>query len=261
MTSLVRIRKFIGYCFHAKTKYRIHSPFVFDLAVNVFEDGSFYPGYKEAERRKKQWLHDRRMINRQMLGAKKSPDLIPVKVFSVAREECISMRYGRLLFRMVQKFKPANILELGTSLGISASYMAAANPDCKIYTIEGCPELALMAEETFNRPAAGQVEIVQGDFDVVLPGVLQRMGSLDMVFIDGNHRKEPVLNYFHQILERVHNDSVLIFDDIHWSAEMESAWHEICAHEKIKVTIDLFQLGLVFFKKELSKEDFIIRYF
>ena len=81
-----------------------------------------------------------------------------------------------------------------------------------------------------------------------------------MIFIDGNHKKDATLNYFQQCLQQMSSNSVLVFDDIHWSDGMEKAWIEIKQHPRVKVTIDLFQMGLVFFREELSKEDFILRF-
>jgi len=257
---VARAQNWLSYLVHAKTKFRIHSPFVYNLIVKVLEDQSFYPAYKEVENRAEILKHDRRSILRPVLGARHSKTLTHNKISAIARKECIRRRYGRLLYRMVHEFKPANILELGTSLGISTAYMSLAYPGSRIFTMEGCDELSMIAEKTFKFLNAGQVEVIKGDFDQVMPGALQRIESLDMVFIDGNHKKEPVLNYFNQILAKVHNDSILILDDIHWSKEMQSAWLEICNHEKVKVTMDLFQIGLVFFKKELSKENFVILY-
>ena len=56
-------------------------------------------------------------------------------------------------------------------------------------------------------------------------------------------------------------ETILIFDDIHWSAEMEKAWAEIKANPSVTLTIDLFFIGLVFVRKaQKEKEHFIIRY-
>ena len=99
-----------------------------------------------------------------------------------------------------------------------------------------------------------------GNFDDVLPKILSEKEKIDFVFFDGNHRKEPTLNYFRQCLDKVHEGSVFIFDDIYWSLEMKEAWSEIKMNEQVTVTLDLFYLGIVFFRKEQVKQHFIIRY-
>ncbi|HCF64382.1 MAG TPA: SAM-dependent methyltransferase, partial [Chitinophagaceae bacterium] len=130
-----------------------------------------------------------------------------------------------------------------------------------VYTMEGAPAIAAVAQQTFQQLQLKNIRLIQGDFDYQLPELLKELDSVDFVYIDGNHRKAPTLDYFHQLLERIHDDSILIFDDIHWSAEMESAWSEICRHPQVTATSDLFFIGIVFFRKEfLVKQHYTIRY-
>lgn len=88
--------------------------------------------------------------------------------------------------------------------------------------------------------------------EVVTPG-------LDLIYFDGNHQKEATLNYFNKLLPLAHNNSVFIFDDIHWSKGMEEAWEEIKAHPRVRVSIDSFFWGLIFFREEQEKEHFTLR--
>jgi predicted O-methyltransferase YrrM len=182
--------------------------------------------------------------------------LVPVK--RVVKNSCIPADLGRILFNMAKYFKPATTVELGTSLGLSTAYLAMGHQQGKVITIEGCPETADSARRNFEHLGLSNIHQYNGSFDEVLPGLLKKLGSVDLFFIDGNHRKEPTLNYFNQCLQHIHNDSVLILDDIHWSREMEETWDAIRAHSAVTVTIDLFRTGLVFFSSGLSKEDFIL---
>ena len=104
------------------------------------------------------------------------------------------------------------------------------------------------------------IEVEVGDFDAILDYVLKNVDQLDMVFVDGNHRKEPTLNYFERCIELAGEDSVFMFDDIHWSYGMNQAWNAIKKDERVSITIDLFWIGLVFFKKDIVKQNFIIKY-
>ena len=170
-------------------------------------------------------------------------------------------KYGQFLFRLAYHFKPNTILELGTSLGITTSYLAFANQNSKVITIEGCTNISSEAKNCFQSLGLNNIETVVGNFDSVLSSRLKTQDSrFDFVFFDGNHKKKPTLNYFNQCLSHATNDSVFIFDDIHWSDEMEEAWEEIKSHPKVIVTIDLFFLGLVFFRKEQAKENFVLRF-
>ncbi len=181
------------------------------------------------------------------------------KVRDIVRNSAKSPKYGQLLFRLAHHLKSEKILELGTSLGISSLYLGLAVPNGQMITLEGCPETAAKAADNFAALQADHIQLITGEFSGTLPQALQELGSLDLAFIDGNHQKQPTLDYFGQCLEYAHNNSLFIFDDIHWSTEMEEAWQEIKDHPAVSVSIDLFFMGLVFFRKEQAKEHFVIR--
>lgn len=181
-------------------------------------------------------------------------------IASLARHAAKPRKLGRLLFRIARYYQPKTILELGTSLGLSSSYLASGAANAKLCTIEGAAPVAAIAERNF-RSLNLQPELVIGNFDQHLGPVLDRMGPVDMAFIDGNHRKEPTLRYFNALMDRMSPSSVLIFDDIHWSPEMEAAWESIRADKRVFLTIDLFFIGLVFIREEFKiKQHFTIRF-
>ncbi len=261
MQQLHIIRNYIKYRFLSRTKYDIHPPFLFDLVTKVFEDRKRYPDYIKIENLKRELIKDKREISVLDFGAGSSIDTGNLKVVGkIARYSSKPKRYARLLYRLIKYFQPDTILELGTSLGISTAYMALAKPNSKVITIEGCPNISAIANETFNKLNIWNIKLKTGEFDTVLPDVLVETGKLDFVFIDGNHRKEPTIKYFEMCLDKAHNNSVFVFDDIHWSQGMTEAWESICSHPSVTLSVDIFAMGLVFFKKELSKEHFIVKY-
>lgn len=226
----------------------------------IYDNRNYYV-FGEIELLRQKLLHDERVIKVKDFGAGSKINSSPErKVKDIAKNSAKDGKYGKLMFRIIQKFKPETLLELGTSLGISAVYQASAAPTSKMITMEGCPQTALIANEVFEKLALKNIETVVGNFDETLPLVLEKFSKLDYVFFDGNHRKEPTMKYFKQCLPKAHNNSVFIFDDIHWSEEMEQAWEEIKSDSALTVTIDLFFVGLVFFRKEQKKQDFIIRF-
>ncbi|HFC01093.1 MAG TPA: class I SAM-dependent methyltransferase, partial [Phaeodactylibacter sp.] len=163
------------------------------------------------------------------------------------------------LFRLVNFYKPKTMLELGTSLGISTLYQASASLNANFITLEGDPEIAKLARFHFEKFKIKNITLVEGQFDHTLLPALQRLKSLDYIFIDGNHRMQPTLSYFEEALKFAHNESVFVFDDIHWSEEMEAAWEKIKAHPQVRISIDLFHMGIVFFRKEKrEKEHFVL---
>ena len=169
-------------------------------------------------------------------------------------------KYSQLLFRLTNHFQPANIIELGTSIGITAAYIAKANTKANVITIEGCPEIAAIALQNFNTLSINNIQQHIGNFDELLPAILSKTETLDFIFFDGNHRKAPTLNYFNQCLQKAKEDTVFIFDDIYWSKEMKEAWLEIKNNPQVTITIDLFFLGIVFFRKEQAKQNFVLKF-
>ena len=182
------------------------------------------------------------------------------KVGDIVLHGSIPEKYGKLLFRMINRYSPDGILELGTSAGISALYLSLPKHSAKVVTIEGCPNVSALAKNTFNYFAIKNIELLNGDFLELLPDAIKKLPSLDFVFFDGNHRKEPTLAYFNQCLKHINNNTIFVFDDIHWSQGMEEVWQEIIANTSVTVSIDIFRLGIVFFRKESRKEHYIVRF-
>ncbi len=247
--------KYIKYWFSAKTAHGIHSPFVFELYNEVINKKGNYYSFDKIELLRRKLLISNKEIDVTDLGTGKSGKRM---LREIAERSAKDKKYCELLFRLAYHFKPNTILELGTSLGISTSYLASANQNAKVITIEGCPNTANEARKNFQSLGLQNIESITGNFDDVLCQL--PIADCQLVFFDGNHKKEPTLKYFSQCLESTHNDSAFIFDDIHWSDEMEEAWEEIKSHPRVSVTIDLFFLGLVFFRKEQAKENFIVRF-
>jgi predicted O-methyltransferase YrrM len=128
--------------------------------------------------------------------------------------------------------------------------------------MEGNPETARYARMTFDALDTKNIELIEGDFDRILPEYLATTTSLpQLVYVDGNHRYGPTISYFHQLLRGIEPNTILVFDDIHWSPEMEQAWAEIRTHPSVRYTIDIFFLGFVFFRDDFKvKQDFMIRF-
>jgi len=205
--------------------------------------------------------HDARELQITDLGAGSSINNSKVKkVSTLAKDALKPPRIAALIARLAADISPALIVELGTCLGITTLYLAKAVPQAKVITIEGCPQTAAIARENFDKANARNIEIRVGDFNDQFPALLEEMDDIGLIFIDGNHRKEATLNYFHLGLTKIHAGSVMIFDDIYWSEGMKEAWDEIKSHSEVAFTIDLFYIGLVFFNKEERKSDYRLRY-
>lgn len=224
----------------------IHSPFVYEFIEKVLNDKKQYDCYSTIEQQRKQLLQNNSAIEVEDFGAGSSVIKTNTRVVAkIAASSLKPKKYSQLLFRIVQHYKPAVVVELGTSFGITASYLAEGNKNTQVFTCEGAQNIAAIAQQTFNVLQLQNIHLQQGDFAETLPLLLQQVKKIDFVFIDGNHRKAPTLTYFEQLLTKAHTETIFVFDDIHWSAEMEQAWKEIQQHPKVTLTIDLFFIGIV----------------
>jgi predicted O-methyltransferase YrrM len=182
------------------------------------------------------------------------------KVCDILKVSSTKAKYGLLLHNIMQYCKPGIVIELGTCLGIGTMYLASGYEKSKVFTIEGSTSLASLAEKNLQKSMLQNINLIKGNFDDVLPGLLKENGGFDLMFIDGNHRKEAVLNYFHTSLPFANDNSLMIFDDIRWSKGMFEAWKKICKNKNIKLSLDLFEVGIIFFCKNLNKQHFYIYY-
>lgn len=182
-------------------------------------------------------------------------------ISSIAKNAEKPAKFGKLFFRMIERFQPETILELGTSLGITTLYLSKARPEAEVITFEGCPETAKVAEHNFAKAGAKNIRTVVGNIDQTLPEVVKTLKKpIDFAYFDANHRYEPTVRYFNDCLPYINNESVFIFDDIYWSEGMTKAWEEIKQHPQVTLAVDLFWIGLVFFRTEQAKEDFTLRF-
>jgi predicted O-methyltransferase YrrM len=263
-TSIQLVKKYFNYYLNAFNSkgHGMHSPFVFDFILNVLNNESNYQPPTEIEQLRKQLLSDSRLIEIQEMGAGSRTNPSTQRTVSqIAKSALKSKRLAQVLFRLVKHYQPQTIVELGTSLGITTSYLSKAKSDSSIITIEGSNSIASIANENFQTLNCNNIQQMRGNFDNLLPPVIAQLSSIDLAYIDGNHRYQPTVNYFHQFLSKAGNQTILIFDDVHWSEEMEKAWEEIKAHPAVQCTIDIFFLGFVFFREDFKvKQDFTIRF-
>jgi len=257
---LHQVLAYIKFLFRSSNQHGVHSPFVFDLLTKCLYVKDEKPAYKKIQAYCKSVLSDQHIIKVTDFGAgSKVFKSNEREVAGIAENAGISLRRAKLLNKLVSYFQFKSGLELGTSVGISTAAIAMDNP-ILLTSLEGCPETAKVAQNYFENFNLKNINLKIGEFDELLDEISRnKTHQVDLIYFDGNHQKSPTLRYFNQLLALAHNNSVFIFDDIHWSPEMEEAWEEIKAHPQVRVTIDSFYWGLVFFRTEQEKEHFTIR--
>lgn len=254
------IKAYLRFLLRATNQHGVHSPFVYHLVTRCFYDKKPRAAYELLKNYREALLRNHDIISVTDFGAgSRVFQSNERKISAIAKNAGISPKRARLLHRLVSYFKPENVLELGTSLGLATSALASGHPSAQITTLEGCAQTAGVAKKQLEAFGLTQVKFALGEFEKTLAALEVPHRKFDLIYFDGNHQKDATLRYFETLLPTAHNDSVWVFDDIHWSPGMEAAWEAIKAHERVTVTVDTFQWGLVFFRKEQEKQHFSIR--
>lgn len=262
-SALQLAKKYTGYYWQALNSkgHGVHSPFVFNFIKFIKNDKKQYSCYDSIEKLRKSLLQDKNIIEVQDFGAGSTVIKTNQRVVKkMAASSLKPKKFAQLLFRMVQYYQPQTMVELGTSFGITSSYIANGNKNGKLYTLEGSPSIASIARNNFKTLGVHNIQLIEGDFKNTFQPLLAGLSQVDFAFVDGNHKKEPTISYFQELLKKSTEQTILVFDDIHWSREMEEAWEIIKTNEQVTLSIDLFFIGIVFLKNDFKvKQHFSIR--
>ncbi|WP_310794618.1 class I SAM-dependent methyltransferase [Hymenobacter sp. HSC-4F20] len=259
---LFQIISYFRFLVRSGNAHGLHSPFVFGLYAHVINHTGHFAAYEAVEARRRELLTDPTRIQVRDFGAgSRTGAGRQRRLRDIARTAAKPPKLGQLLFRLVNQFQPRTVVELGTSLGLTTAYLSAANSRARVLTFEGCPATAEVARETFQSLGLANIRLVEGNLDDTLAPTLATLAEpVDFAFFDGNHRYEPTLRYFEQLNQHRSEHSVFVLDDIHWSGEMERAWEAIRQHPDVTLTLDLFYIGLVFFRRNQPKQHFTLRF-
>jgi len=251
--------KFILHFLTAKNThgFGVHSPYVFHFTKFVLDNNGTYYIFSTIEKIRSKLKKDKRRLTVIDFGTGSKTEIL---VSEIATRSVKSNKYGQLLYRLSDYIQARNILELGTSVGLTTSYLAAPSSVSRVVSLEGSQQIADVAIENFKLLVLKNIQIIIGNIDQTLTGVLDEFDHLDLIFIDANHTSQAVLNYFDQAITKINSGSIMVIDDIYWSADMEKAWKIIKDHPLVMTTIDLFELGIVFFNSDLNKKHYKMRY-
>jgi predicted O-methyltransferase YrrM len=253
---------FIKHLFFAKDEHSLHSPFVFELYTQVIKtNGECYYAYQNIERLRKELLENSESVFVEDFGAGSKKNKNNKRTIQeIAKNASKNAKIGQMLFRLVNYFQPKTVIDLGTCLGVTTAYLASPIPLGTLYTFEGSDNLMQLAKKHFKMLRLSNIKTIVGNIDNTLPKTLQQIDTIDFAFIDANHRYEPTMRYFEQLLTKSHENTVFVLDDIYWSDEMKKAWKDIREHPKVMISIDLFWVGLIFLRNKQPKQHFVLKF-
>jgi predicted O-methyltransferase YrrM len=252
----------MAFLIHSKSIHSAQPPFLYNFILNIFNKKNKHPELANCIKEKKNLFLDSSPITITDYGTGNKQGLkYDTMVSQQAKRSLKSNREIKYLFQFVAHYQPSFIIELGTSFGISTLAMASASPNSEIISFEGCPQTATKAINLFQKNEIHNTSFVIGNIDEVLENSIPKGKTFDLAIVDANHTYEHTLKYFFMLKNMRNSKSVIIFDDIHWSKDINNAWNEIKADEDVQLTVETWNFGFVFFNPDLSKQDFILRKF
>lgn len=250
-----QVFEYINYHWKAKGRHGIHSPFIYEMLDQCFKTPIKNQDYIRINDRYTSLLHDERKIKIEDHGAGSKFLKKHRSIKSIAKLSSSKGKYGRLLYRLSNYYQPKQILELGTSLGIGTHYLALGNKNAKVTTVEGCSATYSIANEDLPE----NVHSVNATFDKFIDQ-LDTSEQFDLIFVDGHHNGQALLRYLERLAPFIHNNTIILLDDIRWSKSMLKAWKNLINSSNYHVTIDLFRIGIILQRNQQEKEHFIIRF-
>ncbi len=258
MSKFFQIKSYLTHWLNAVDAHSIHSPFFFDFYNKVIKkDNQNLSEFAVIEELRHKLLVNTTEVTINDLGAKSPHFKKDSRTLSRIAETSLSpASYCMLYHRIIHHIEATQILELGTSMGITTLYLAEKN-NAHVTTFEGNPAMINVALTHFEYLNTENIELVEGNLDSELSNYLLKPVKIDFVLMDANHRYEPTMRYFNLLSRRMADKGVIVIDDIHYSEEMNRAWKELSNHQLVYGSVDLFRCGILFFDPALNRQHYI----
>lgn len=263
MLNFHQLKSYFKYWLNVVDEHSLHSPFVYEIYTNVIAPKGRNIGiskFADIEKIRSNFQNSTTKIKIKDLGAGSKLDNGAFRsVADIAKYGLTKNKYSRLFVRIIEYLNAKNIVELGTSLGINTLYLSS-DDSVEVNTFEGSSSLYDIAHEVFKGMHRNNIKIIEGNINDTLPEFIMHSKSIDLIYMDANHQYEPTIEYFELFLKRCHDKSCIIIDDIHLSKEMDRAWKYILNHYGVTLTMDLFNVGIVFVNPELTKQHYTLSF-
>jgi predicted O-methyltransferase YrrM len=256
-----QIRQVLKYLYHCITArntggFGVHSPYVYNFIQYAIREKYSYYIFDEIEKERKILQKNKKTIRVTDFGTGNNRTR---QIAEIASKSLKNKKQAQFLFRIIRYLNCRHVVELGTSLGITTLYLATGNKNISCTTFEGCPETAELARQIFQKKKAKNISLIEGNINETLDIQLKKISSPDFIFIDANHQGSSLIEYFETCLNYSTTKTIIVVDDIYWSADMEKAWKTIEENPRVTTTLDLFHLGIVFLNPDLTKKHYKIR--
>ena len=253
-----KIKSRLNFLLKSSNQHGIHSPFVYDLITKCFYDKTPFSAYHNLKALRNELIYNQDLVKvKHYSEASKVFQSNHQKISTIVKGEGSSYKKQKQLYRITNYFKPKNVLELGTSVGLGSAAMAIASNNSIIKTVEVNKNISDIAKKVFKSYQLKNIQIDTSSFKDFFKK--SNYENLDLVYLDGTCDKESTIENFNSLLKYSHNESVFIINNIYWSKEMTEAWNIIKKQKEITVSIDTYYLGFLFFRKEQPKQHFTIR--
>ncbi|MEI9921844.1 MAG: class I SAM-dependent methyltransferase [Bacteroidota bacterium] len=234
----------------------MHSPFFFDFYDKVIISQS-EEDFSAIENIRGNLLKNDGVLTIEDLGSGSVLQSNQRKIADIAAISLTPAHIAQMYFRICQYTEVHNVVELGTSMGLTSLYFSEL-PECKVHTFEGSHALANVALTNFEYLEKKNIHLIEGDIATTLPRFLQdNLTKIGFALVDANHRYAPTMQYFEWLMKRFNEKSIMVIDDIHHSPEMEKAWNELKKHYLVYGSVDLFRCGILFFEPGLNRQHFV----
>lgn len=260
MSAWFEMKAWLRHRLTAKGPHGIHSPYVFHLITQELIPQKRFHAFDAIEELRHNLLQNEASIDVHDFGAgSRSSNALSRRICDIAKTASNPAEQAQMLFRWANFCQPLRVVELGTNLGLSSAYLSKAIPQASIWSLEGAPALVDLARKHLADLQCLNVTVVEGHFRETLPRTLLAMGAIDLAWLDGHHEKQATLDYIEMIWPYCHSETVLLVDDIHWSAGMNEAWEILKKDTRVTLSLDFYHYGALLFKTGREKEHFRIR--
>lgn len=260
MSKVHQFFSYLSYWLHEENEHSLQAPFIYDLYQKVIKrKPAQKASYAQIEEIRNQFIRSHKTIEVSDYGSGSDKKSSIRAISQIASNGISQKKYSQFFDHLIDYLEATTIIELGTSLGINSLYLTT-HPDRQLTTFEGASSLCAIAQAVFDGNNKSNIKLIEGNINETLPTYLENIKDFDVVFLDANHQYQPTLNYFHLLLDKAHDKTCFIFDDIHRSKQMELAWKEIKKEYEVTLTIDIYQVGIVFINPEIRKQNYILSF-